>query len=128
MIKKETERMIMVVGYDIVNKKIEFPKPNKKIDLLKLKEAPGISFYEKENICNKIVHMSLINSNGGLEISYGISNTKYRNKKYMKEALDAFVSWLFLETDEKEINARICNNDVSQHILESAGFFENGKA
>lgn len=128
MIKKETERMIMHIEYDIVNKKIEFPKSNnEKVNLLKLKKAPGIYFFEKGNISNLIVKMSFKKSDDKLEISYGIPNVQNRNKGYMKEALKFFINWLFLETDEKELNARIYDNDVSQHILEITGFFENGK-
>lgn len=129
MINIETERMVMNIGYEIENRKIKFPKRNNtEINILNLKPAPGIFFYDKGNTANKICHISLSDSKRRLEISYGVDNKQYENQKYMKEGVNAFVNWIFAETDETELHARIYNNNKSQHILESLGFIENGKA
>ena len=129
MINIETKRMIMCIEYEVENRKLKLPETkNEDINLLKLKPSLGINFYEKENIKNKICHINLSDSKRRLEISYGIDNKQLENQKYMKEGVLAFINWLFAETDEKELHARIYDNDKSQHILESLGFIENGKA
>ncbi|MCI8587016.1 MAG: GNAT family N-acetyltransferase [Clostridia bacterium] len=128
MINIETERMVMSIEYDVINREIRFPENNGNINILDLKPAPGIIFYEKGNSENRICHINLSDSKRRLEISYGIDNKEFEHQKYMKEGVCSFVNWLFSETSEMELHARICNNATSQHILESAGFVKNGKA
>lgn len=127
MINIETERMIMSIGYEIENRKIKFPK-SEYTNILEIKPTQGICFYDKENPTIKICHIGLDDSRRRLEITYGIDNKNYENQKYMKEGVNAFVNWIFAETDETELHARIYENNKSQHILESFGFIANGKA
>lgn len=42
MINIETERMVMSIEYDVINREIRFPENNGNINILDLKPAPGI--------------------------------------------------------------------------------------
>lgn len=128
MIKFETERMIMKAEQlNVINGRIEYPKIEKEINLLNLEPInTSFLFFDKRNENCEICHIGIRNDRRPMEICYGV-NKEFRNQKYMKEALYAFVIWLFENTNEDEIHALICDNATSQHILESCQFVENGQ-
>lgn len=127
MIKFETERMIMKADLKLINGKIEYPKVEKGINIWDLKPMNNsFRFYDKKDENCNICHIGIREDRKTMEICYGVEE-KFRNQKFMKEALSAFIIWIFENTNENEINALICNNPISQHILESCGFVENGQ-
>lgn len=74
------------------------------------------------------IHCKGVPVNGEVEIGYGISNEKYHNRGYMKEALKAFCDNVLSQGDITCIKAiTLPDNFASQSVLTACGFVQSGK-
>ena len=80
----------------------------------------GFMFYDKNNQDTLICHVAITWQRNRTEVSYG-TESLFRNKGYMQEALNAFLEWFSNNTKEIKIWA-LPNGDESKHILEKCGF------
>ena len=99
-------------------------QPDGILDIFSLKPSTGREsafwFYDKENPDAKICHVGITWQRGRTEVSYG-TETPYRRKGFMQEALVAFLEWFSTNTSEN-ILWGLPSSDESTHILEKCGF------
>ena len=78
-------------------------QPDGILDIFSLKPSTGREsafwFYDKENPDAKICHVGITWQRGRTEVSYG-TETPYRRKGFMQEALVAFLEWFSTNTSE----------------------------
>ena len=119
-----TKRLIGFSDLVIDNGRLLSKPINESISILQLKpktgKESGFCFYDKNNQDVLICHVGITNQRAKFEVSYGTQD-EFRNKGYMSEALDGFVSFVFTKTNELIIWA-LPNGDISQHILEKCKF------
>lgn len=120
-----TERMIAKSEMSIVSGNLIDTLPqNSSIDIFNLQPRTGLEscfrFYNNSNESIEICHIAIIGTRNRFEVSYG-TETEFRRKGYMKEALAQLVNWIFFNTREKEIWG-LPNGRESEHILQSCGF------
>lgn len=125
-----TDRLVMKSNVNVNNGVMEFPKNLNGLDILKIEptvgEDGGFMFYDRCDKEKKICHIGIRDDRRPMEITYG-TEENYREKKYMQEALFAFMTWIFSSTDTKTLNALIVNNKTSQHILKKYNFQLDGR-
>ena len=108
------------------------PLPEGIIDIFSLEPASGresaFVFYDKDNPDNKICHVGITWQRGRTEVTYG-TESPYRKKGFMQEALDAFLKWFAANISENKIWGlpNGTNREESKHILEKCGFIYYGK-
>lgn len=94
------------------------------INILSIKRSTGrevgFMFYDRNNQDTKICHVAITWQRNRTEVSYG-TESLFRNKGYMQEALKAFLEWVSNSTKENNIWA-LPNGEESKHILEKCGF------
>lgn len=126
----ETKRMIVKTNARLINRKIIFPDQPSHINILDIKpsigENTGFMFYDKSDHRQLICHIALRDDRKPNEITYGTQET-YRNKGYMQEALNAFIKWIFKNTDICKLYALISNNPTSEKVLINQGFIKENQ-
>ena len=81
---------------------------------------------DKEGACVGNLSFKGLESNGSVEIGYGIFD-EFCNKGFASEAVEAVVKWAMEQSDIKQIEAEADpNNIASQKVLAKCGFVATG--
>ncbi len=126
----ETSRMVGYSDIIVENGQLKCAQQSEEQnDIFSLKPSTGreaaFVFYEKENPDARICHIGVTWQRNRTEVTYG-TETPYRQKGFMQEALVAFLKWFTTNTSENIIWG-LPNGDESTHILEKCGFSYYGK-
>lgn len=125
MIIKVTKRLKIMSNIKLCDGKIIFQPAESDINIFKITKTSGLEngFISYINDC-EICHIGFQNHHGYLEISYG-TNEAYRRNGYMSEMLPIVMDWLFKETLEDCVHARVNkDNAQSERILTNNKFIK----
>lgn len=130
MLTIETPRMVGYSEMTVEDGLLQcIPRPEGILDIISLKPLTGresaFIFYDKYNPNAMICHIGITWKRSRTEVSYG-TESPYRQKGFMQEALVAFLKWFTTNTSENAIWG-LPNGDESKHILEKCGFIYHSK-
>ena len=123
-----TERLIGYSEMKIENGKLREKQAEQTINIINVKPVSGresgFIFYLAEKPNSKVCHIGITHKRDRFEVSYG-TEEMYRNNRFMQEALEGLLQWLKENTSELEVWG-LPNGNISEHILEKAGFHFEG--